>query len=411
MSDDEDSHPLHHRRWEDDDKVLAPRIILRIQYACYLLFGMVAAYFFRSISELFDGFEIFRAGCSLGGEVLRNACTSEVMVYRVSFALALFFFLHWLSVSDLTCCIRSSDRAEMQQRFFYAKSILLILIFIGTLFIPNSFFVIYAYVCLGSSALFLLMNVVFLVDFSYRWSDDWGERADSNPKWMWYLLIIAIGSFVIALVVDVVGFYVFVPHSECNLHAFAITSVLVGALIFTVLSIWVPHGSIVPSGIVFLYGSWIMFSTLLSDRGQYCNRLATSSETGTSWTEALLGNAITIFAVVYAVVSAGGYASAMNVGQDDDGDDENPDDSGHLSHYMFFYFIMILGSMYMAMYINRWHISGGGESRYLSGNKAAYWVRSGTVWMTMIMYVWSLVAPYTCCKGRDFGFDVDDDWL
>lgn len=398
---------------DSDGSALAPDFVVRLSYAFYLFVGLLATMLFTGGMQSFlNKFSFLKVGCELvDSEVLRTACAGEMMAYRVSFALAVFFFIHWLSVSDLTCCVQSRARAVMQTSFFSVKSFLLGLLFFLTFFIPNGFFAAYAYVCLFASAVFLLMNVVFLVDFSYQWSDDWGERADSNGKWMWYLLLVAVGSFLLAIGVSVASFILFVPHADCNYNAFAVTSVLVGALLYTVLSVWVPHGSVVPSGIVFLYTSCIMFVTLRTSQNDRCNRLGALEGRTHSFLQMLIGSLAASFMLAYTVITSGGSGASLNVGEDDDGEEEDPDRSGHLSHYMFFYFVMVMGSMYLAMLATGWHVSGAGEGTFLGSINVAFWVRSSTVWAAVVLYVWSLVAPYTCCKGRDFGFAVDDDWI
>ncbi|EAN91400.1 hypothetical protein, conserved [Trypanosoma cruzi] len=386
-----------------------PGVLLRVQYACYLFFGLILTMLLRSsLSGIFSHLSILQKGCKLATSALSEDCTAEVLVYRVSFALALFFFLHLLSVSDLTCCIESETRVEFQKRFFYAKTILLLLVFVATFWIPNGFFAIYAYVCLFASAFFLLMNVIFLVDFSYQWSDDFGRRSERSSKWMWYLFAIAVLSYLGAIGVNIASYIMYVPHSDCNYNAFAITSVLVSALVFTVLSVWIPHGSIVPSGIVFLYSSGIMFVTLRTGTDEYCNRLAVPEGQTNSIKQMVIASIVSSFALGYSVVSSGGNGSALGIGRDEEGEDEDPDEIGHLSQYLFFYTTMMLGSMYLAMLATGWHVSGMGKSTLLGSINIAFWVRSATVWAAVLLYIWSLLAPYFCCRDRDFGYDLDD---
>lgn len=396
-----------------DDDELSPDLIVRLKYAMYLFVSLLITMMLKSLmSSLFEHVQFLERGCAMtDNQVVQAACGAEMLIYRISFSLVIFFLVHWITVSDLTCCLRSKDRAELQKSFFTVKTFLLVLIFVITLFIPNGFFTFYGYVCLICSALYLLMNVVFLVDFSYKWSDEWGQRADHNGKWMWYLLAIAVGSLVLAIAAVVASFVIYVPHSDCNKNACAITTVVVGAFIYLVLSIYIPHGSIVPSSIVFLYTSCILFFTLRTTQDEHCNRLA-NRETSTSYSllQGLVTMVLTCFTLLYSVVAAGGSGAALNIGQDDDGDDEDADETGHLSHYMFFYTIMIFGSMYLAMLGSNWHVSGGGENTLAKSINVAFWVRLSTVWAAIFLYIWSLVAPYTCCKGRDYGFAVDDDW-
>ncbi|CAM39636.1 conserved hypothetical protein [Leishmania braziliensis MHOM/BR/75/M2904] len=416
MGDTEDGL-LSRRRFHsaDEERDLSPGLIVRLKYAMYLFVALLLSMMVRGLmSSLFDKIPWLEKGCAMSskGGVIQAACGAEMLVYRVSFALTVFFGIHWLSVSDLTCCIRSSDRVELQRSFFTIKTVLLVLLFITTLFVPNGFFSVYAHLCLVCSGLYLLMNVIFLVDFAYQWSDDWSNRADDNPKWMWYLLAIAIGSFTLAIAVIVASFVIYVPHSNCNYNACAITSVVVGAFIYLILSIYVPHGSIVPSSIVFLYTSFILFFTLRTTDNEHCNRMAThSSSTTYSIVQTISTMVLTCFTLLYSVVAAGGSGTSLQIGQDDDGLAEDPEETGHLSHYMFFYTIMIFGSMYLAMLGSSWHVSGAGEDGLSKSINLAFWVRLTTVWAAVLLYIWSLVAPYTCCKGRDFGFAVEEDWV
>ncbi|KAH9599749.1 Serine incorporator/TMS membrane protein [Trypanosoma melophagium] len=394
--------------------IFAPGVLLRLQYACYLFIGLVATMLLRgSLEGVFSRVSILQKGCEYAASGETNYCTGEVIVYRVSFALMLFFLLHWLSVSDLTCCIDSEARAEFQKRFFFAKSIILVLLFIATFWIPNSFFSVYAYVCMFASAVFLLVNVVFLVDFSYQWSDEWGRRGEHSGKWMWYLLAVAILSYLGGIALSVVSFVMYVPHSDCNYNAFALSSVLVSGLVYTVLSVWVPHGSVVPSGIVFVYTSGMMFVTLRTDADPHCNRLAQPPGQPVPVVQMILASVVSGAALGYSVVSAGGNHDALRLGSTNgDGseseDEEDPDESGHLSRYMFFYATMMLGAMYLAMLATGWHVSGAGTKSLIGSINVAFWVRSATVWAAVLLYIWSLLAPYYCCRDRDFGFAVDD---
>ncbi|KAG5499833.1 hypothetical protein GH5_03968 [Leishmania sp. Ghana 2012 LV757] len=414
---DHDDGPLRHRRFHraDEGNDLSPGLILRLKYAMYLFVALLLSMTMRGLmSSVFEKIPMLQKGCakSSRGGVIQAACGAEMLIYRVSFALTVFFAIHWITVSDLLCCIRSRERVELQSSFFTVKTVLLVLLCLVTLFIPNSFFSAYAYVCLVCSGLFLLMNVLFLVDFSYQWSDDWSDRAEGNPKWMWYLLAVAVGSITLACAAIVASFVIYVPHSDCNYNACIITSVAVGAFLYFILSIYVPHGSIVPSSIVFLYTSSILFFTLRTADNEHCNRMATrQSSTAYSFLQTIATMVFTCFTLLYSVVAAGSSGAALEIGQDDSGEVEDPEESGHLSHYMFFYTIMILGSMYLAMLGSSWHVSGAGEGGLSKSINLAFWVRLSMLWAAIFMYIWSLVAPYTCCKGRDFGFATDEDWV
>nr|CCC95274.1 unnamed protein product [Trypanosoma congolense IL3000] len=389
------------------DLALSPTVVLRVQYATYLFLGLVGTMVLRgTLGRILSYVPMIKKGCEYAGGGDANFCTGEVLAYRVSFSLALFFFFHLLSVSDLTCCIDAESRVEFQKRFFFAKTILLGLVFAATLSIPNTFFAYYAYACIFASGLFLLINVVFLVDFSYRWSDEWTSRMEQHGKWMFYLIATTLMGYAAGIIISIFSFVYFVPHSDCNYNAFAILSVLISAVVYTVLSIWVPHGSVLPSAIVFAYSSGVMFTTLRLENDSYCNTISVPPEQAGSMKQMLLGSLVSGFTLFYSVVSTGGNGGLSSTA--DDEEEGDPDTTGNLSSYMFFYATMVLGSMYLAMLSTGWHVSGRSEGVVEDSINIAYWVRSGTVWSSVLLYVWSLLAPYYCCRDRDFGFNTDD---
>lgn len=401
--------------WRDAFK---PGVIVRVQYATYLFMGLVVCMIFKGTGgKVFENFSVVQRGCDFLQQytqetsgvietkertVLSQACFENTLVYRVSFSLALFFFVHFCSVSDLTCCIDAHSRAQFQQRFFFAKTFLLSSLITISFWIPNAFFATYAWACLFLSAIFLIIQIILIVDFSYQWNDEWGRRSDANAKWQYYLAAIAFVSYAFGIGMTIANYIFFAPHEDCNFNAFAVTSVLIGMVITTMIAIWVPHGSIVPSGIVFAYCSAICFSALRTGDDPHCNLQHHTDET---WGMIVLGALFSGAALGYTVVSSSGDRSTMSLQAAHELDDEHPDDSGHLSDYCFFYIIMMMGSMYLAMLVTDWQVSGSGSNH---SHVVSFWVKIATVWVTMLVYLWTLLAPYFCCKDRDFGIDTTD---
>lgn len=402
----------------------APGVLTRLQYASYLFMGLVTCMILKGAGgRIFDNVAILKEGCEYLHSMtypgidfvqrrLSTACFENTMVYRVSFSLACFFFVQFISVSDLTCCIDADSRVKMQERFFCVKTALVSLLTTLSFWIPNSFFATYAWICMFVSAIFLILQIILIVDFSYEWNETWGERSEGNAKWSWYLLGIALLTYVVGVAVTVINYVYFVPHEDCNLHAFVVTAVLVGAVVYTTVAIWVPHGSIVPSGIVFAYTAVITFSALHVSPDARCNRLY-APEQETSWRVMIATAIFSGCALAYSVVSSGGSSgrSRLSLRDADEIAAEDPDESGHLGHYCYFHGIMIMGSMYLAMMVTNWSVSGAsGSNGANSGVAVAFWVKNTTVWLTIATYLWTLLAPYFCCRDRDYGYDIPDDW-
>lgn len=388
-----------------DSGVFSPGVLVRLQYAGYLFTAFIFCMMFKGGLGRVMSFHIIQEACTAAGDTIQiDSCQGNLLVYRTSFALVLFFVFMFLTVSDLTCCIEGKARAEFQGRFFSFKSAALSLLFFAVYWIPNSFFATYAWICMFASALFLVMQIILIVDFSYQWNEDWGERADSNGKWTWYLLIIAVLGYIAGLVFVILSYVYFVPHSDCNLHGFMVTAVIIMAVVYTIIAIWVPHGSIVPSGIVFAYTAFTVFSALRLSPDERCNKLYTPAGEE-NWKMMLLSAVVSAGALAYSVISAGGSRSGITGQSEEEIAQEDPDESGHLAGYCYFHGIMIMGSMYLAMLASNWSVSGGSSSAATT-NEVALWVKVVSSWLTIAVYLWSLLAPYFCCKHRDYGIDT-----
>lgn len=402
MEDSEPLTPVAHR----------PGFIVRIQYAMYLFVCFLVCMVLRGSSkQVFShASSVFAAGCTVltehaGGSMtaaVNVLCAESTVVYRISFALVLFFAVHFLSVSDLTCCIDSKSRAELQSRFFCARTALFLLIVGATLPIPNDFFVMYAKVAMVASGVFLLIQMILLVEFSYAWTEVWVRR--EAAKWKVYLLIIAALGYASGLTCNVLSYVYFVPHSDCHFNATVISLILIAGIVTTWISVWVPHGSIVPSAIVYGYTSFLCLSALYSTSDTRCNAwVSTDTTTTHAMVSTVISAIVSAVALAYTVVSSGGSHEAMQLDADAPLD---ADEAGHLASYCYFYGVLMLGSAYLSMLVTDWNIVTGDGQTAPTG----VWVRLTCAAVTNVLYMWSLLAPYYCCRHRDFGYDIPEEW-
>jgi hypothetical protein len=274
----------------------APGVLVRLQYASYLFTALLVCLVLKgSVGHVMAGVPYLREGCvyseaanaqhsnaitAAASEYASHICYGNTFVYRVSFALFCFFVFLFLTVSDITCCVDDRSRAKFQAGYFCWKSALLTLLNFGVLWIPNNFFVVYAWICMIISGLFLVVQVMLLVDFSYFWNEEWGRRSEENSKWQWYLLVICLVTYGAGIVMTVYSFVEFTPASDCNFHGFVLTFNVVAAVIYTAVAVWVPHGSIVPSGIVFGYTSFLLLTALRMDPDERCNTVSAAAKDG-----------------------------------------------------------------------------------------------------------------------------------
>lgn len=185
------------------------------------------------------------------------------------------------------------------------------------------------------------------------------------------------------------------------------------------------RGGILPVSIVTLYCYWLLYSSLLSDPTS-CNTQR-SSETDT--VRLVLGLVIGTISIAYAGYSTGRHESLFGKVEEEVEVGESRNDlESHRSNQSDaekpippiteslvrrnrrFHLMMCLCSMYMAMLLSNWGSSQGAQdaSDDDSLSKTAYdlslesmWIKIITQWITMFLYLWTLVAPVVC-SSRDF---------
>lgn len=73
-----------------------------------------------------------------------------------------------------------------------------------------------------------------------------------------------------------------------------------------------------------------------------------------------------------------------------------------------FHLLMCLAALYVTMVVSNWGTDtlDKGSDSYFNVSTTVMWVGVATGWVTMLLYVWTLVAP-RLFPDRDFGVDLD----
>jgi hypothetical protein len=96
-------------------------------------------------------------------------CVGNFFVMRVSFALCVFYAVMALA----TWCAPLFHNGQWASKgFLYALALA------GVFFVPNAFFYGYAHVARGMSFLFILLQMVILVDFAFDWQEDFQQKME-----------------------------------------------------------------------------------------------------------------------------------------------------------------------------------------------------------------------------------------
>ena len=345
-------------------------------------------------------------------------CTGHQMVFRFSFTLFVFYLIHAVTQIRECCCVSDEQKNTFQSGFFCIKTVLFVVLLLATMFIPNGFFEFYAQCCTIGSGAFLVIQVILLIDFIYGWNDSWAEKSEDEERWGCYLVCLTGLFYTLAIALVVVMYLEFTQSDSCDRNGAFITITLVMGLLYSMLAIKTPHGSIFVASTVFLYSCVICFSAIKNGDSSSCNNLGGSTE-GITW-PIVLSSIFVGCSIAWASVSAGTQRQALSLSDIRDDDEER----AQAKNYLFFHSVMALGSMYMAMILTNWVIDPAvadvcptlprapapfliaSTPRTQEGTAVAHgefqmWVQMSSQWLAVLAFVWTLVAPY-CCANREF---------
>eukprot|EP00877_Chromochloris_zofingiensis_P007278 jgi/Chrzof1/2803/UNPLg00717.t1 len=370
-------------------------------------------------------------------------------VYRIS--MGNFLFFGCMSLALLGVKDKGDKRGKFLQHGNWMLKLGLWVLFTALpFFFPNSVVQAYGWAARFGSGLFLIIQMIILLDFTQSWNDAWVARGEEDDRWLYALLGITVAAFMGVLAIAGVLFYFFKPAGagSCSLNVFLITMALLLCLTFSGLSLLplARSGSLFPSATTSLYIVYLCYSSLQSEPRDYeCNGLGRRLNAASGST-LVIGMLVTLLSVVYSALRAGSNTNLFMIGDDDDeaglspaaqplldaesapltsaGLDGAPapeisssaDAPGAVTasrqrgsgsgaedysleeftpvsyNYSFFHLIFALASMYIAMLMTGWGAVEQEKDR-LDVGWTSVWVKTAAEWATALLYIWTLVAP------------------
>ncbi|KAG6593359.1 putative serine incorporator, partial [Cucurbita argyrosperma subsp. sororia] len=294
-------------------------------------------------------------------------------VLRVSLGNFLFFTI--LSVMMIGVKSQRDLRDNIHHGGWMVKVICWFLLVVLMFFIPNEIITFYESMSKFGSGLFLLVQVVLLLDFVHRWNETWVGYDEQ----FWYiaLFVVSLFCYVATFVSSGFLFHWFTPSGhDCGLNTFFIVTTLIFAFVFTVVALHPSvSGSVLPASVISLYCMYLCYSGLASEPRDYeCNGLYKHSKAVSTATLAL-GLLTTVLSVVYSAVRAGSSTTLLSppssprAGEpllplENSGEREEKGKAKPVSYsYSFFHIIFCLASMYSAMLLTGWTSSVGEGER------------------------------------------------
>jgi hypothetical protein len=385
---------------------------------------------------------IFKKMCEHAGIDCHRG-VGYLAVYRVCFALTTFFLLF----AVLMIRVQSSrdGRAKIQNGFWFFKYLILIGIAVGAFFFPPGFGNVWMYFGLIGGFLFILVQLVLIIDFVHSWAEAWVGNYEESENKFWYaaLLVATAGMFIGALVFVIIG-YVFYAHAAgCQLHQFFISFNLILCVALSGLSVLpriqgaIPRSGLLQASAISLYVMYLTWSAMSNSPKTQCipnidalianTTAGGKSGTGGHSTIPIPANIIALIiwfcCVMYASIRSSSNSSAGKLtGGGSDGDRasvmkdaSSPDDDvetrgrggkatggyqaidnegeGVAYSYSLFHVMFALASLYVMMTLTNWLRPEGSSTATFNRNPASMWVKIVSSWLCVGLYIWTLLAP------------------
>lgn len=325
-------------------------------------------------------------------------------VLRVSLGNFLFFTI--LALLMVGVKSQKDPRDGLHHGGWMMKIICWCLLVIFMFFLPNEIISFYETSSKFGSGMFLLVQVVLLLDFVHGWNDKWVKYDEQ----FWYiaLFVVSLVCYIATFCFSGVLFYLFTPSGQdCGLNTLFIVMTLLLVVVFSIITLHpVVSGSILPASVISLYCMYLTYSGLASEPREYeCNGLHNHSKAVSTGT-LTVGLLTTVLSVVYSAVRAGSSTTLLSPPSSpragkpllplDKADEvEEKEKAKPVSYsYAFFHIIFSLASMYSAMLLTGWSTSAGTSGRLVDVGWPSVWVRIITGWATAGLFIWSLVAPH-----------------
>jgi hypothetical protein len=297
------------------------------------------------------------------------------------------------------------------------KFLLVPLLAAGLLWVGNDFFDVVASVSTIVLFIFLLLQMVALIDSAYSWNSRWvsnalqdrsASRADASAGKRWYIgLFVSSAAFCTTSWIAYAFMLKTTTTSEQN-SILSVNIVVTAFLLLVSISNWAKHGALLPSAVVIAYVCWISWNALLS------NPDWTGKNSVSGCLRLILGLVFTALSLFYVALHSRvppasiaiartleegendqvindlakmdkGSNSVQPIGSEKSIGIETPE----LSTIIFFNVINLSSLCYLVLLCTQWLDPPiGGEQAWWS-----WWVQVVAMWTVMALYLWTLVAP------------------
>jgi cation transport ATPase len=396
-------------------------------------------------------------------QIPEKLCYGTMSVYRVTFSLTVFHLL--MSILMINVRKRSDFRTAIQNSYWGLKFLVVVGLMIGAFFIPNDFYIIYGWVALVGSAIFILIQLILLVDFAHSWTESWVAKYEQTQSRFWAgaLLTATVLLYVVSLVLTIVMYIFFMENQkECWYNPMFVTLNVILCFFISIASIHPklqeknPRNGILQSAVVTSYTTYLVWSALSSQPSSMgCSSFPTISPNGgvDDSLSLVIGVVFTFLALIYSALRVSTSSESLSPKEakkqkkkllatlahedeqpeiendkkenekkddepkkeeaievsDSEGTDEEDPEAPVPYNYTFFHFTFLLATMYLGMVLTNWQsvsYGQGDDTILIDQGMSAVWVKMISSWVTLVLFIWTMIAPVLFPNRKFFPDDT-----
>jgi len=366
----------------------------------------------------------------------------ELGVSRVMFGSTVFFAL----MSCLTIGSNSSSggRGAIQNGLWGIKLMLIVAAAVGAFFIKNAFFLkAFATIGLIGGFMFLLVQLVLLIDFAHAWADSWVSKMEEGSNThKWLMVGASLGMYIFSLALTIVMFVFYTKNTgssgtNCGVNKFVISWNLLSSIGLTVVAISHrvqevnPNSGLLQAGVIVAYTTYLTWSAVSANDMNCVPKTGSGQGEGSEDFASVAGAMFTFVAVCYASLRTAPASQVGTVGMNTSvdpeaeaagasllaGDLDEAESGGkprddeteqNLYNWSYFHLTFMLASLYLMEVLTDWSLihDNYDPDQHVGQGGASVWIKIVSGWLSQILYIWTLIAPI-CLPDRDFGRSPD----
>jgi cation transport ATPase len=301
------------------------------------------------------------------------------------------------------------------------------------------------------SAIFILIQLILLVDFAHNWTESWVAKYEKSKSrcWLGALIAATVILFLSSLSLTIVMYVFFMENQKvCWHNPMFVTLNVILCFIISLISIYPklqeknPRNGILQAAVVTTYTTYLVWSALSSQPASMgCSRPLFSLNGANDRLSIFLGVFFSLLALIYSAIRVSTSTEALSPKEErrqkkkllstlahedeqpnqeksetpkDETKKEEPEEESESESdneadvgdrpvaysYSFFHFTFFLATMYLGMVLTNWQsvsiVTGQGVDEntiLIDQGMSAVWVKIISSWVTLLLFIWTMIAP------------------